>query len=167
MKRPQTQDYPEWYENYISLVQGDVIEFLEKQGTDFPTFLNNLIEKADYAYAPGKWTIKEMVGHIIDTERIMVFRLTCFARNETAALPGFEEDAYVKSAHFSDRSLFSLSEEFMALRKANMFLFKSLNEDDLGKGGNANGNQISVRALVFILAGHVIHHTNIIKERYL
>lgn len=167
MKRPQTLEYPEWYNNYVELVQGDVIEFLEKQGTEFPNFLNNLIEKADYAYAPGKWTIKEMVGHIIDTERIMACRLTCFARNETAALPGFEEDAYVKNAHFKDRSLFNLSEEFMALRKANMFLFKSLNEEDLNRNGNANGNQISVRALVFILAGHIIHHTNIIKERYL
>ncbi|TKC12528.1 DinB family protein [Pedobacter polaris] len=167
MNQPQTQEYPEWYERYISLVEGDVIEILEKQISDFSNFINNLIEKGDYAYAPGKWTIKELVGHIIDTERIMAFRLTCFARNEKGQIPGFEEDEYVANANFKARSLFSLSEEFAQLRKANMFLIKSLNDEELARSGNANGNLISVKALVYVLAGHIIHHTNVIKERYL
>jgi len=167
MNRPQTQEYPEWGNRYISLIEGNITEVLTNQATDFPNFINNLIEKGDYAYAPGKWTIKEMLGHIIDTERIMVFRLLCFARGEKAALPGFEEDEYVANAHFKDRTLFSLSEEFAILRKSNLYLINSLNEDELDRIGNANGKNMSVRALTFILAGHVIHHTNIIKERYL
>lgn len=167
MNRPQTQEYPEWGNRYISLIEGNITEVLTNQATDFPNFINNLIEKGDYAYAPGKWTIKEMLGHIIDTERIMVFRLLCFARGEKAALPGFEEDDYVTNAHFKDRTLFSLSEEFAILRKSNLYLINSLNEDELDRIGNANGKNMSVRALTFILAGHVIHHTNIIKERYL
>lgn len=167
MNLPQTQEYPEWVNKYISLVQGDVIEVLEKQATDFANYMHNLIEKADYAYAEGKWTIKELIGHVIDTERILAYRMLSFARNEKAALPGFDEDSYVKNAHFKDRSLFSLSDEFMMLRKANLYLIKSLNEVELNNIGSASGTNISVRALVFMLAGHVIHHQNVIKERYL
>jgi len=167
MNRPQTQEYPEWVDRYISLVEGDVLEILEKQAVDFTNFIHNLIEKADYAYAPGKWTIKELVGHMIDTERILAHRLLCFARGEKAQLPGFEEDDYVANAHFKDRSLFSLGEEFALLRKANLYLFKSLNDTELSRIGNANGKNISVRALVYMIAGHVIHHTAVIKERYL
>jgi uncharacterized damage-inducible protein DinB len=167
MNRPQTQEYPEWGNTYIRLVEGDVIEILTKQATEFAEFINSLVEKADYAYAPGKWTIKELIGHIVDTERILVFRLLSFARGEKAALPGFEEDDYVAAAHFKDRSLFSFGEEFTLLRKANLYLINSLNEDELNVIGNANGKQMSVRSLVYILAGHIIHHTNVIKERYL
>ncbi|MFD0940409.1 DinB family protein [Pedobacter boryungensis] len=167
MNRPQTQEYPEWGNTYIRLVEGDVIEILTKQATDFAEFINSLVEKADYAYAPGKWTIKELIGHIVDTERILVFRLLCFARGEKAPLPGFEEDDYVAAANFADLSLFSFAEEFILLRKANLYLINSLNEDELNRIGNANGKQMSVRSLVYILAGHIIHHTNVIKERYL
>src|SRR5690349_13170348 len=115
MNRPQTHEYPVWAETYIKLVGDDVMEQLEKQSAEFPDFINSLIEKADYAYAPGKWTIKELIGHIIDSERVFVYRLMCFARGEQHALPGFEEDDYVANAHFSDRSLLSLSEEFALL----------------------------------------------------
>jgi len=167
MNRPQIQEHPDWGNQYIKLVKGEIIPILNQQTVDFPNFINNLIEKADYAYAPAKWTIKEMVGHIIDTERILVYRLLCFARQEKASLPAFEEDDYVANAHFKDRSLFSLTEEFILLRKSNMYLINSLNEDELNTIGVANGKQMSVRALVFVLAGHIIHHCNIIKERYL
>lgn len=167
MNLPQIQDYPEWAKPYISVVHGDVMEVLEKQATDFAASMHNLIEKADYAYAPGKWTIKEMIGHIIDTERIFAYRILSFARNEQAALPGFDENQYVEIAHFKDRSLFSFSEEFALLRKANLYLIKSLNEDELNRTGIASGRSISVRAMLYTLAGHVIHHENVIKERYL
>lgn len=168
MNRPQTHEYPAWAETYISKISGDnILEILEKQATEFPDFLNNLIEKADYAYAPGKWTIKEMAGHIVDTERILVYRLTCFARAEQHALAGFDEEDYVKNAHFSDRSLLSLSEEFSLLRRSNLYLFNSLNETELDRSGTASERQVSVRALLFIIAGHVIHHTGVIEERYL
>lgn len=167
MNRPQTHEYPVWAEQYISLVEGDVMELLKRQATEFSDFINSLIEKADYAYAPGKWTIKQLIGHIIDTERILVYRLTCFARGENHALPGFEEDDYVANAHFHDRSLLSLSEEFALLRKANMYLFESLSEKELNRSGTASERQITVRALLYVIPGHIIHHTQIIKSRYL
>ncbi len=167
MNRPQISEYPEWGQNYISQVEGDVLEILESQATDFPSFIKSLIEKADYAYAPGKWTIKELVGHMIDTERILVYRLLCFARGEVAALPGFEEDDYVANAHFKDDNLIDMTEEFSLLRKANLYLIKSLNESQLDRMGTSNGKHMSARAVVYVLAGHVIHHSRIIKERYL
>ncbi|WP_316810580.1 DinB family protein [Pedobacter heparinus] len=167
MNRPQIHEYPAWGEQYISLVEGDVLEVLQQQASDFPDFINSLVEKADYAYAPGKWTIKELIGHIIDTERILTYRLTCFARAENHALPGFEEDDYVAHAHFQDRSLLSFSDEFSLLRKSNMYLFNSLSETELNRSGTASERQISVRALLFVIAGHIIHHTQVIKNRYL
>lgn len=167
MNPPQIQDYPQWYKGYIDLVEGNILDILATQAEEFTSFIKDNSDKADYAYAPGKWTIKEMLGHIIDTERIMVFRLTSFARAEKAALPGFDENDYVINAHFKDRTLESLCEEFVLLRKSNMFLIKSLNEEELDRFGIANGNSISVKALVFILAGHVMHHKNVIIERYL
>ena len=167
MNRPQTHEYPAWGETYIKLVGEDVVELLEKQAIEFPDFINSLIEKADYAYAPGKWTIKELIGHIIDTERVFVYRLMCFARGEQHALPGFEEDDYVANAHFSDRSLLSLSEEFAHLRKSNLYLINSLTEKELNRSGTASERQITVRAILFVMAGHIIHHVGIIKERYL
>jgi len=167
MNRPQPHEYPEWGAQYINLVdQDDVLILLEKQSEEFPEFLNNFIEKADYAYAPGKWTLKELAGHMVDTERILCYRLLSFARGESSPLPGFEEDEYVKNAHFADRSLHSIGEEFSLLRRANQYLFKSLNEAALSRLGTASGRLISVRAILFVIAGHVIHHTKIIKERY-
>jgi hypothetical protein len=167
MNRPQTTEYPVWAEQYISLVEGDVMDLLKRQASEFSDFINSLVEMADFAYAPGKWTIKQLIGHIIDTERILVYRLTCFARGENHALPGFEEDDYVAHAHFEDRSLLSLSEEFSLLRKANLYLFNSLTEKELNRSGTASERQISVRALLFVIPGHIIHHTQIIKGRYL
>ncbi|SFH13280.1 DinB family protein [Pedobacter insulae] len=167
MNRPQINEYPEWGQNYISQVEGNVMDILEKQADDFPSFINSLANKGDYAYAPGKWTIKELVGHMIDTERILVYRLLCFVRGEAAGLPGFEEDDYVANAHFKDGNLSSMAEEFSLLRKANLYLIKSLNEDELDRMGTSNGKRMSARAIVYVLAGHVIHHTKIVKERYL
>jgi hypothetical protein len=167
MNRPQAHEYSPWGDTYIKLVDDDVMDILERQVAEFADFINSLIEKADYAYAPGKWTIKELIGHIIDTERILVYRLTCIARAEQQHLPGFEEDDYVANAHFSDRSLLSLAHEFSLLRKSNLYLFRSLTEQELDRMGVASERPISVRALLFILAGHIMHHTMVIKERYL
>lgn len=167
MNLPQTHEYPVWYEPYISLVDQDVMRILKKQATDFPDFLKGLSKKGDYAYAPGKWTIKQMVGHIIDSERVFSYRLTCFARGEIHGLPGFDENEYVDNAQFQDRTLSSLAEEFNLLRSANLFLFKSLTEKELSRSGIASERQITVRALLFVIAGHLMHHTQIIKDRYL
>ncbi|MDQ7949731.1 MAG: DinB family protein [Pedobacter sp.] len=167
MNRPQIQEYPEWANTYISKVEGNAMQILTEQLDDFTSFMASLEAKADYAYAPGKWTIKEMMGHLIDSERIFAYRLLCFARGEKTPLPGFEEDDYVANAHFSDRTLDSFIEEFKLMRKSHLFLLQSLNEQELAKMGNANGKEMSVRALVYIMAGHIIHHTAVIKERYL
>ena len=167
MNQPQPNEYPQWAKNYIDQVSGNVMEILEMQATEWPEFLHSLEHKADYAYAPGKWTIKELAGHVIDTERILVYRLTAFARNEKAALPGFDEDEYVANAHFADRSLSSFAEEFSLLRKANLYLFRSLLDEELDHIGTASERQLSVRALLYVIPGHLIHHTRVIKERYL
>lgn len=167
MNQPQTPEYPRWAEKYISLVGTDVVSTLSAQATEFPAFMQGLQAKADFAYAPGKWTIKELLGHMIDTERVLVYRLMCIARGEKASLPGFDEDSYVAHAHFAQSELSDLAEEFGLLRKANLFLIKSLNEEELNRKGIANDLEISVRAIVFVLAGHVIHHQKIIEERYL
>jgi hypothetical protein len=167
MNQPQASEYPAWAETYIKLVDGDVLNILEQQAIDFSDFIDSLSPIADHAYAVGKWTIKELIGHIIDTERILIYRITSFARGEKQELPGFEEDEYVANAHFVDRSLQSFAKEFEVLRKANLFLIRSLNEKDLDSSGTASGRQISVRAIVYVLAGHIMHHSAIIKERYL
>lgn len=166
MNRPQPNEYPIWGETYISKVDGDVIEILINQAITLPELFDRNADKADFAYAEGKWTLKEMLGHIIDCERVFAFRVTCFARNEQQHLPGFDEDDYVNNARFADRPLADLMEEFSALRKANLYLYKSLNEEELNRKGTASDREISVRAIVYIAAGHIIHHISVLKDRY-
>jgi len=166
MNRPQPNEYPVWGETYISKVDRDIFEILNEQVTSIPALFRANADKADYAYAEGKWTLKEMLGHMIDTERVFAFRITCFARKEQQHLPGFDEDAYVLNARFAERELEDLIEEFATLRKANLYLFKSLNEEDLNSKGIASGREINVRSILFIVGGHVIHHVGVLKERY-
>lgn len=167
-QRPQANDYPLFYKGYIDTVGDDVLAELDQQIDSFPQFLNGVSEeKACYAYAEGKWTIKEVLGHVIDTERIMSYRALRFARQDATALPGFDENDYVNQAHFADRTLQSLVDEFIVLRKSTMYLLKSFNELELNQSGISNERPITVRALVYILAGHVNHHQRILKERYL
>lgn len=168
MKRPQPEEYNSFYQNYIDTVGDDVVSELANQLTSVPEFLGLVpTEKTDYAYAPGKWTLKEVLGHIIDTERIMSYRLLRFSRNDSTPLAGFEENNYVKNAHFANEDFNTMIEEFKAVRKANLFLFRSLTEEELQRKGEANNSLLSVRALLFIMAGHVKHHQKVIEERYL
>ncbi|TCD27683.1 DinB family protein [Pedobacter psychrodurus] len=166
MNRPQPNEYPTWGETYISKVDRDIFEILNDQMQSLPALFRANADKADYAYAEGKWTLKEMLGHIIDAERVFAFRITCFARKEQQPLPGFEEDDYVINARFAERDLEDLIEEFTALRKANLYLFKSLNEDELNRKGIASGREINIKSILFIVGGHIIHHVSILKERY-
>lgn len=166
MNRPQPNEYPIWGETYISKVNRDIFEILNDQVESIPALFRANADKADYAYAEGKWTLKEMLGHIIDTERVFAFRITCFARLEQQPLPGFDEDDYVRNARFAERDLEDLIEEFATLRKANLYLFKSLNEEELNRKGIASGREINVRSILFIVGGHVIHHIGVLKERY-
>ena len=168
MKRPQAEEFPLFYKGYVDTVSDDVLAELEHQIDSFTALLRNIPqEKASFAYAEGKWTIKELAGHVIDTERIMSYRALRIARNDATPLPGFDENDYVSNAHFADRSLESLADEFAALRKANMYLIRSLNEIEIDRSGISNEKPISVRALIYIMAGHVNHHSAILKQRYL
>lgn len=168
MNRPKPEEYNPFYAGYIASVPDDVLRELEKQAKEFPAFIKTIgAAKADFAYAPGKWTVKELLGHLIDTERIMAYRALRFARNDDQNLPGFDENEYVEHSNYQLRTLDSLAEEFSILRKANLFMVQSFTADDLLKRGKANQFEISVRALLFIMAGHVNHHQKILKERYL
>ncbi len=164
----KSDEYPAIYTPYIDTVKGNVMTVLTGQINTFPQFLQQVPRsKAEYAYAEGKWTIKEVVGHVLDTERIMAYRALRFARNDTKALPGFEQEDFVANARFNDRSLKSFAEEFVLIRQSNLLLFKSFNDHELTRKGLASDRLISVRAFLYIIAGHLNHHRNIITERYL
>ena len=168
MKRPQADEFPQFYKTYIDTVSDNVVAALEHQINSFPAFLNGIPgDKASFAYAEGKWTLKELLGHVNDTERIMAYRALRIARNDKTPLPGFDENNYVLNAHFADRTIESLADEFATLRKANMLLIKSFSEEEVSRVGISNNLPISVRGLIYILAGHLNHHRRIIEERYL
>jgi len=146
---------------------GDVLELLAQlKESSFKLFNTLSGEKANYAYAEGKWTIKQALGHMIDTERTMAYRMLCFSRN-SIELPGFDQNVYVDNANFNSRTIQSLASEFRAVRESNLYLLRSLSDEQLDKKGIASGNPVSVRALIYIIAGHELHHLGIIKERYL
>lgn len=167
MNRPQADEFGAYYKNYISAVGENVESELEEQLVEFPRFLRSLRDKADYAYAPGKWTIKELLGHITDTERIMAYRLLRVARKDTTPLPGFDQDDYVKYASHGTADFEKLVAEFEAVRRSTLFLVQSLTDEQLNYRGTASANPVSARALVFILAGHLKHHERMIREKYL
>ena len=167
MQVPESE-YAPFYGTYIGLVSEDVLADLKRQIITIPTFFREMpVEKADFAYAPGKWTVKEVLGHLIDTEHIMMYRALRIARADATPLPGFEENDYARVARYAERNMESLVAEFEALRTANMFFFTSLNDEELQRIGMASGKLISVRALLFIIAGHVLHHKRVIEQRYL
>ena len=167
--RPQKGDYAEYYHNYIEMVEGeDIVQVLEDHLQTFENFYSSITEEqGEFAYAQGKWTIKEVIGHVIDAERIMAYRALAFARGEEQALPGFEQDEYVANSNFGERKLDDLINEFKTLRTSNIALFKSFSEKQFNRKGTASGNEVSVLALAFIIAGHELHHQKILKERYL
>lgn len=164
----KSDEYPAIYVPYIDTVVGDIMNVLEEQLKLFPAFLNSIPEnKSEFTYAEGKWTIKQIAGHILDTERIMTYRALRFARNDTKALTGFEEEDFVRHAHFNDYELDYYAESFTLQRKANLMLFNTFNETELNRKGLVSDRLISVRALLYVIGGHLNHHQNIIQERYL
>lgn len=169
MPRPDPARVPDYFHKYINQVQeNDLMDALQKQQDSFLSFLETVTaEKSLYRYAEGKWSIKEVVQHIIDTERIFIYRALCFARKETASLPGFDENAYADNSAADKRDWQSLIDEFRAVRNSAVLLFRSFNEEQLNSGGISNGNSNYVLGLGFIIAGHVTHHASILKERYI
>jgi hypothetical protein len=167
IQRPKEGEYAKYYENYINKAGDKIFKILESQVLDVRALMSEVpFEKENYSYAPGKWTLKEVLGHINDSERIMGYRALCIARGEKNKLPGFDENAYVGNTDYSKRSLNDLAHEFGVIRDSNIILFNSFIEKDLNRKGIANENEISVRALIYVIAGHVNHHLDIIRERY-
>lgn len=169
LKRPEAKESNAYYHKYIGLVSSDdFLKAMEKAMPETVAFLNTLnASQWDYRYAEGKWSIKEVMLHVIDTERIMAYRALRIARNDKTALPGFDENEYVPFADAENRSPKSIIEEYKAVRKSSIEMFRHFNDEMLGRFGSANGNPFTPRSLAFIIAGHEAHHLNIIKERYL
>jgi hypothetical protein len=169
MYQPLTNEYNPFYENYIKLASGQpIMRKLKNQLNSIDDFLADIPPaKYDYAYADGKWTVKQVISHLIDTERVMTYRAMRFARNDKTDLPGYDQDLIVANTDIEKYVYSDLVDELVMLRQANLFFFKSLTEEDYKKRGTANGNQVSVGALLFIICGHIEHHFNILKELYL
>jgi len=167
--KPQSDEYAPYYGRYIDLVPpGSIIATLQQQLAETRGLLARLAEeKAGYRYAPGKWSIKEVIGHVADSERVFAYRALRFARNDATPLPGFEQDGYVTNGKFDRRPLRELGNEYEHVRIASIDLFAPLAEDEWTKRGIANAVEVSVRALAWIIAGHEIHHRNVLQEKYL
>ncbi len=165
-----TTEYAPYFSPYINLLNSkkSVTDNLRLIQDDFETTLKNIsIEKQNFKYAEDKWTIKELIQHLIDSERVFCYRALCFSRGETIDLPGFDQDMFVENSIAQQRNYNELLEEMNVLRKGTIQLFKSFRKEDLLKIGTGSGNKISVRALGMVIGGHQKHHLEVIKERYL
>ncbi|HEX9251379.1 MAG TPA: DinB family protein [Ignavibacteriaceae bacterium] len=166
--RPAKEDYAEYYQPYIDLVKGDdILRILVEQNMESQNILNSISEsKGNYAYAEGKWTVKEVVGHMMDVERIFAYRALCIARGEIKPLPGMDQNEYVRNGGFNKRQLFDLVYEYRLIRESNILLFGSFEKQVLLNRGNASGYDVTVLALMYMTAGHEKHHLNVLLERY-
>jgi len=168
ISRPGKNEYAEFYEKYINQVTGDnVIDEMEKQQkTLMGIFTPITEEKSNYRYAEDKWNIKEVVGHILDGERVFAYRALRISRNDEQPLAGFDQNEYIKFSNYKNISFEKIIDEFFLLRASNILMFKGFSHDMWLKNGIASGNSVSVRALAYIITGHVEHHINILKEKY-
>jgi hypothetical protein len=165
--KPQPDEHVEYYARYIKLVGEDALGALRAQSASTPRLLSGLSEaQAMHRYAPGKWSVKEVVGHIIDGERVFSYRALRIARADTTPLPGFDENAWVPAGHFDRRSMPDLVSDYQTQRAATVALFSSFDDEALTRRGTANDSPISVRALAHIIAGHELHHVGLLRERY-
>jgi DinB superfamily len=166
---PHPSEYVPYYERYISLVPNqDVLAMLNKQSEQTQDLLSGLSEQqASFRYAPGKWTIKQVLGHLIDAERVFCYRALRIARNDKTPMEGFEQDDYVANGPFESVSLAELLREYAAVRHATVLLFRHLSPEAWNRRGIANNNEVSVRATAYIIAGHELHHCRILREKYL
>ena len=164
-------EYAAYYAMYINPIEkngNSIIENLKDSQTKFEELFRQLsVDKQDFAYAEGKWTTKELIQHIIDTERVFCYRALCFARNDKTSLPGFDQDLFVSNDNANDRNFIGLLDEMQTLRNSTIQLYKSFTEEALQRIGNASGNDMSVRALGYLFSGHQLHHLKVYKERYL
>lgn len=168
INRPQPDEYPPFASVYVGHVETtDPIGLLtESRDSTFQLFSDMTDEQALHAYAPGKWTLKQVLGHMIDTERTFAYRAFVFSRNNIE-LPGFDQDIYVNNTDFNSRAIQDLALEFTAVRESTLYLYRSFSEGQLSRRGVASGSPVSVRGLVYMTAGHALHHLKLIQERYM
>jgi hypothetical protein len=169
MHLPEQNEYNAYYYKYVSLVNGpDLIEVLEAQPSELNEMLGRLDEeKGRFAYAEGKWSIKEAISHLIDGERIFAYRALRISRGDETPLEGFEQDGYIENSHANDRPFADLLGELTESRQANLRMLRNLRERDWTRMGTASGSPVSVRALGYIMAGHIRHHINIFRDSYM
>jgi hypothetical protein len=166
--RPEPGEYAPYYERYISLVPGsDILATLDAQRRQMLLLLSGRDERdGDIRYAPDKWNAKEVLGHVCDTERIFAYRALRIARGDRTPIEGFEQDDYVKNGPFATAPLAEIIEDYIAVRRATLTLLRNLDEAAWVRRGVANKNEVSVRALAYIMAGHELHHRRILEEKY-
>lgn len=167
-KRPGTDEFAPFYAGYMSLVpEQDVLSILSAQSSDLEEIVRAVPpEKESFRYAPDKWSIREVFGHMGDAERVLGYRALCISRLDRTPLPGFDEKHYVANGGFGERTLEDLLSELTALREGNLGLLRGLDERQWRHVGNANGSNVSVRAIAFIIAGHLRHHIGVLRDRY-
>jgi hypothetical protein len=166
--RPESGEYAPYYDRYISLVKGnDIVGILESQRRQMMLLLSGRDEAdGDFRYAPEKWTVKEVLGHVCDCERIFAYRALRIARGDRTPMEGFEQDDYIKNGPFSQRPLPEIIDDYLAIRRATLTLFRNLQEEAWTRRGIANNNEVSVRAIAYTIAGHELHHRRILEEKY-
>jgi len=169
MNRPNETEYAPYYQDYVDQVsESDIMAVLRGELDELDVLLSRVAsDKETFAYADGKWSIREIIGHLIDGERVFGYRALCIARGEKQNLPSFDQNDYMLTAPYNHIELEDLLSELRLVRLSNMAMFRSLDEQAWNRVGTANGNEITVRALAFIMGGHVRHHMNVLKERYL
>jgi uncharacterized damage-inducible protein DinB len=167
--RPAADEHAEYYSRYVSRVpDGDLLDLLRQQVAETAMLLRGIPDsKADFAYAPGKWSIKKVIAHMSDVERVMAYRALTFARNDKTNLPSFDENQWAADFNADNRTLADLIEEFEVVRSATIQFAKHLTEEEQARRGSANGQPVTVRALLYIIAGHERHHVALFRERYL
>lgn len=168
LPRPAAGEYGEYYGNYISEVPDvDLLKFFESQLRETRALLSSIAEgRGGFRYAEGKWSIKEVIGHLSDAERVFSYRALCFARMDATPLPSFDENAYVPAGDFDRRTMASLIDELVHVRNASIALFRTFTLESGARVGTASGKQMSVRAAGWVIAGHTAHHVRVLKERY-
>lgn len=166
--RPAANDYPQYFQTYVSRVpEEDVFAALEPQVSLIVSLAARVpAERETFAYAPGKWSVREMLGHIDDAERVFAYRALTFSRYDAVSLPGFDEVTWTPHGHFATVPLRELAEEFACLRRANLQMLRRLDDAQWRAGGKGDDKPITVRALAYVMAGHVRHHLAILRDRY-
>lgn len=167
--RPEAGEYNEYYARYIALVpEGDIVDTLAREMEATQALLASLpAEREEYRYAPGKWSVREVVGHLVDTERVFAFRALWFARGGAGEMVGMDQEAWARASSAGARPLAELAEEWRALRRANVLMFGAFTPEDGARRGIASGYEVTVRALAWMIAGHELYHRAMIRSHYL